>query len=459
VPLTKRGRRSRRVREGAARRGASADSASRSRREDHIGDVDDDDGAAAAAAAATRTRATATRALASTRPNGRHANQRDTMARARALLALALLALAALATVDAQYSGRDDEEKSGYTGRYSRDDRPRARSISSRYTPSRGIRYRRNLLQAVDADDDDDDDDAGLAVSEEYGKGEPSNVPRLDEEFSADVNGVETSPETREKIPSEEHRLKGEWDEPSGKCKTLLEIIQTHPDLSELAAAMADLPIVQNELGNSSVTDTFFAPTNDAIEGFTAWAGFEDMKEGLQELLGDVEWKGFLIAYHAVPDRALTRADLVKLKGGDRFLEDALQAEMPLFIVANGVLEKDGTQNETAADDVYCVGLGSRAKLVGDEIVACNGVLHMIDTVLLPFDGDDTLNEEQTERLIAAKEALEERYPDRPTLIDPFKYATEDEDAAAALEDAEEDEGEEDEEEDEEEEDEEEEDD
>jgi hypothetical protein len=132
---------------------------------------------------------------------------------------------------------------------------------------------------------------------------------------------------------------------------------------------------------------------------------------------------------------------------------------MPLFIVANGVLEKDGTQNETAADDVYCVGLGSRAKLVGDEIVACNGVLHMIDTVLLPFDGDDTLNEEQTERLIAAKEALEERYPDRPTLIDPFKYATEDEDAAAALEDAEEDEGEEDEEEEEEEEDEEEEDD
>ena len=67
--------------------------------------------------------------------------------------------------------------------------------------------------------------------------------------------------------------------------------------------------------------------------------------------------------------------------------------------------------------------------------------------------------EEQTERLIAAKEALEERYPDRPTLIDPFKYATEDEDAAAALEDAEEDEGEEDEEEEEEEEDEEEEDD
>ena len=50
--------------------------------------------------------------------------------------------------------------------------------------------------------------------------------------------------------------------------------------------------------------------------------------------MGDVRWKGYLIAYHAVPDRALTVQDLRLLTGDDRYLEDALEAEMPLFVDA-----------------------------------------------------------------------------------------------------------------------------
>jgi hypothetical protein len=34
-----------------------------------------------------------------------------------------------------------------------------------------------------------------------------------------------------------------------------------------------------------------------------------------------MEWKGYLIAYHAVPDRFLTVADLAALKGDGRYLK------------------------------------------------------------------------------------------------------------------------------------------
>ena len=72
-------------------------------------------------------------------------------------------------------------------------------------------------------------------------------------------------------------------------CVTILEIIDSHPDLTELSSAIADLPVVRDALDADNETDTFFAPSNQAIDGFTSWAGFNDTKAGLQELLGDTE--------------------------------------------------------------------------------------------------------------------------------------------------------------------------
>jgi hypothetical protein len=88
---------------------------------------------------------------------------------------------------------------------------------------------------------------------------------------------------------------------------------------------------------------------------------------------------------------------------------------MPLFV-------------DNADGDVTIVGLGSKTKLVGSEIVACNGVLHMVQHCLLPFDGDNELDIAQKQRLVDAKRALELRYPDRPTLIDPDAYDDDDDD-------------------------------
>ena len=231
-----------------------------------------------------------------------------------------------------------------------------------------------------------------------------------------------------------------------------MEIIDTHPNLTRLSEATADLPIVRSALSDRTFTDTFFAPTDAAIESFTRWAGFEDVREGLQELLGDTQWKGYLIAYHAVPDRNLTVDDLGALKGDDRYLEDALEGEMPLLILhAKTDIDDDDDDDDDddedddddddkddddddkdddddEKDEYVVVGLGSAAKIVGEQVVACNGVLHMVNNVLLPFDGDGELDDDQKRRLADAKRALDARYPDRPADIDPEYEDAEDED-------------------------------
>ena len=203
------------------------------------------------------------------------------------------------------------------------------------------------------------------------------------------------------------------------ECRTLLEIVDAHPDLTRLSEACSDLPVVRAALNDTTMVDTFFAPTNAAIEAFTSWAGFDDVERGLRELLGETRWKGYIVAYHAVPDRNLSVPDLLSLRGDDRYLEDALEGEMPLLVLgAQTGIDDDPAAADVDAGECVVVGLGSTAKIVKSER-ACNGYLHFVDTVLLPFDGDGELDEVQKRRLRDAKVALDARYPERPADIDP----------------------------------------
>lgn len=317
----------------------------------------------------------------------------------RALVVCALHLLLLALPLRAQYIGEASKrEGSRVAGGFSD---KRARSSRTRYsgTISRSNRYRsrdrrltRRLMQAT----------SPAQAPAAWG---PVGAPAPDAEAYFEDWETWPWPPGEEKPPGNEK-----------ECLTLMEIVDTHPSLSRLSEATRDLSAVREALSARDERDTFFAPTNDAIASFTEWSGFEALERALVELLGDVRWKGYLIAYHAVPDRALTKEDLRALAGDDRYLEDALDAEMPLLV-------------ETGADgDVTIRGLGSSASLVGDEIVACNGVLHMVDHCLLPFDGDGKLNAEQRARMRDAKRALDARYPDRPTSIDPDAYEDEDDD-------------------------------
>jgi hypothetical protein len=51
-------------------------------------------------------------------------------------------------------------------------------------------------------------------------------------------------------------------------------VLESRPELSQLAAAVEDLPRIKAAMNQKNREDTFFAPTNDAIDALLAWGGF-----------------------------------------------------------------------------------------------------------------------------------------------------------------------------------------
>jgi len=100
-----------------------------------------------------------------------------------------------------------------------------------------------------------------------------------------------------------------------------------------------------------------------------------------------------LIAHHAVPESNLTEAELRALQGPYRYLRDALGEVMPLKI-------------EAYPENTTVRALGSEGTIIKPDLIACNGIIHVIDTVLLPFDGDGVLDDAQKDALRDAIRAL-----------------------------------------------------
>ena len=346
------------------------------------------------------------------------------------------------------------KEESGYIGSFDRD-RKQRRSITRRRNSgdSRRFRYtrrgmdrrgslRRRLLDAT-ADDDDhtelllkaplgEDDDSTTLVGRVTTSDEEESSKTSSEEIDTekDASPRSSTNSTPSSFPSSAPSSSyGKAEDDEKECVTALDIIQTHPNLTRVRAALDDLPETRAALGGDRSTAaaaaepfTFFAPTDDACFGFTQWAGFnatkEGVREGLEELLGDAtetDWRRDLIAYHVVPGRSLNVSDLAALKDDDRVLEDALGAEMPLIMLndEDNAREEHGSDGATdTTKPLLIAGLGSIAAVVESVETCGGGVIHLTDTCLLPFDGDGTLNDAQVKRLREAEEVMRARYPD-----------------------------------------------
>jgi len=166
--------------------------------------------------------------------------------------------------------------------------------------------------------------------------------------------------------------------------------------LSDLAKAIRDLPRIREALNNATSTDTFFAPSNDAIKSLVQWGGYDDIKSGLKEFFTTKEIKGLIIAYHAIPNQKLLYGQLNAMNG--KFLQTALERVLD----APGALEVSSWKG-----NIFLKGYGSEAKIVAADIPACGSVVHIIDGVLLPVDGDGVLTDEQKSRIKRAKDAIE----------------------------------------------------
>ena len=92
-----------------------------------------------------------------------------------------------------------------------------------------------------------------------------------------DDDDEESMPGKPEKPETDDDDDDGEDDE----CETILSIIESRPELSQLAAALEDLPRIKAAMDQKNREDTFFAPTNDAIDKLLNWGGFvEKAKAG-----------------------------------------------------------------------------------------------------------------------------------------------------------------------------------
>jgi transforming growth factor-beta-induced protein len=142
---------------------------------------------------------------------------------------------------------------------------------------------------------------------------------------------------------------------PNTAAKNIVEIAAGNPDFSSLVAAVTKADLVATLSGAGPFT--VFAPTNAA---FTALLGKLDTtldkltKEALTPIL----------TYHVVSGKVLA-ADVVKLKKAS---------------TVNG----SDVRIEVAGSSVKIIGGSGPAMVTMTDIMASNGVIHVIDVVLLP---------------------------------------------------------------------------
>ena len=187
----------------------------------------------------------------------------------------------------------------------------------------------------------------------------------------------------------------------AGNCRTVAQIIQQTPNLSVLRSLLPLLPAdLRQYLNNAAGSQfTLFAPSDkafqDAVQNIPDFAVVLDprMLGGVvKNVLGngqpDVRALSALFAYHLVPNVAATSS---QLKDG-QVLQTALKgANLKVSINQQGASASSASSAvasapaSAASSGVDIKGVGSTAAVTQPDIQACRGVVHVVDSVLLPI--------------------------------------------------------------------------
>ena len=132
---------------------------------------------------------------------------------------------------------------------------------------------------------------------------------------------------------------------------TIAQIVATNPNFSTLLAAVKAAGLVETLSGPGPFT--VFAPTNEAFAKIP--------KADLDKLLADKAALTKVLTYHVVAGR-VPSSEVVKLKEAK-----TVQGQSVTIAVSGGTVTLNGNSKVTAVD-----------------VAASNGVIHVIDTVLLP---------------------------------------------------------------------------
>jgi transforming growth factor-beta-induced protein len=142
---------------------------------------------------------------------------------------------------------------------------------------------------------------------------------------------------------------------------TVLDVAIGNEDFSTLVAAVQAAGL-EDALADPEATLTVFAPTNEAFE-----AALEALGLTAEELLADNETLTTILTYHVLGD-VVTSSDIAAADA-EEIPVDTLAGEELVVVVGD-----DGT-----------VGFADQtATVVTADIEASNGVIHVVDAVLLP---------------------------------------------------------------------------
>jgi len=139
---------------------------------------------------------------------------------------------------------------------------------------------------------------------------------------------------------------------------------------NSLAAAVIYAELMPT-LTNPLATYTVFAPTDQAFENLAAWVGIEesgvayDLTELLTPEVTPIEFMADVLAYHVLGTSSVLAADL---SNGDIVSPLSITNNLKITVKASG--------------DAFV----NQAQITGTDIVAENGVVHILDGVVLPFE-------------------------------------------------------------------------
>lgn len=187
------------------------------------------------------------------------------------------------------------------------------------------------------------------AIAEDKAKPEAKPGEKK-EEPKKDAPKPSDKPEVKKEEPKkEEHK-----NDKKAEAKTIVDVAMADKEFSTLVDLLKAAELVDTLKGEGPFT--VFAPTNAAFDKLG-----KEMLEGLKK---DKAKLGNILKYHVVKGK-LMAADVLKLDGKT---EKTLNEKGEIKIaVKDGKVTLDGKVNVTKTD-----------------IAASNGVIHVVDTVLMP---------------------------------------------------------------------------
>ena len=150
-------------------------------------------------------------------------------------------------------------------------------------------------------------------------------------------------------------------DNPAKPVKSIVEIAVSNDDFSILVEALSKAELV--DALSTEGPFTVFAPTNDAFEALFNQLGVSGVNDLTKDQLTPI------LLYHVVSGNIMANS----ISSGTAMIE-TLNSEAKLTV------EKSSKG----------VALDEGSKVVATDIAATNGVIHVIDAVLLPSESKDT---------------------------------------------------------------------